>query len=203
MALRPYRVVDLTGKRFGHLLVVRRLPKQPNRPYRWRCKCDCGKTVSVRGDVLRYGFTKSCGCLRVSNGIKRGRDSFKHGDSFTSEYSTWANMKDRCLNPNCQSFKNYGGRGITVCNRWLQYENFLADMGRKPSPAHSLDRINNDRGYSPSNCRWATQKEQTNNRRQFDHGAHLRGRKLSVSHRRKISKTIKKIWQQRLAALDY
>src|SRR5512139_3737195 len=119
------RLMDLVDKRFGRLLVIRRAPDRPNEPYRpyWRCRCDCGKTVTIRGECLRIGFTKSCGCLRVDNGIKRGRASLKHGYSHAIEYAVWANMKDRCLNPNCPSFKNYGARGITVCKRWLEYEN--------------------------------------------------------------------------------
>lgn len=196
--------LNLTGKRFGRLVAIRPLPKQPNRPYRWRCQCDCGKLISVRGDCLRYGFTKSCGCLRVDNGVERGHASLKHGDSHAPEYRAWANMKDRCHNPDSASFKHYGARGITVCESWLKYENFLVDMGRKPSADHSLGRIDNDKGYSPSNCRWETQEEQANNKRDFDRGAHLRGKKHSKARRAKTSKAVKKIWRlRRLGKLPY
>ena len=88
-----------------------------------------------------------------------------HGMSRTPEYKAWFNMKDRCFNPNTKGYPNWGGRGITVCDRWLDFENFLADMGTKPSPKHSLDRIDNDGDYCPDNCRWSTKAEQENNKR--------------------------------------
>lgn len=125
----------------------------------YKCVCDCGKTNTIRWNNIDSGVTKSCGCLASS----RAR---KHGESNNSkEYRAWAQMRDRCNNKNCTNYKNYGGRGIKICKRWNVYLNFLKDMGRAPSIKHSLDRIRVNCGYKPSNCRWATQQEQENNRR--------------------------------------
>ena len=127
----------------------------------WTCECDCGTVRDVVGDTLVRGKSTTCG--------KRGAHPHKHGDCIngksTTEYRTWSMMIQRCENKKLPSYLDYGGRGITVCERWHKYENFLADMGRKPSKNHSLDRMNNEKGYSRSNCRWATRKEQVLNKR--------------------------------------
>lgn len=150
---------DLTGLRFGRLLVEKYLNHR-ERSVVFRCICDCGSAINVTSGNLKSGGTKSCGCL-----MKDRPKRTIHGDLGSKEYSTWGNIKARCHNKNSPNYYRYGGRGITVCDRWLQsYKNFLEDMGRAPSPQHTIDRINNDGNYEPSNCKWATQKEQASHR---------------------------------------
>ena len=160
MAGRPF--IDLTGRSFGYWIVVCR----SGLPNHWVCQCICKTRKAVLGSNLKAGMTRSCGCkakelLSVSNR--------HHGHApitgLTSEYVAWCNIKARCGNPNRDDYPRYGGRGIMVCNRWLDFKNFLADMGLKPDPSLSIDRINNDGNYEPGNCRWATQSEQNNNQR--------------------------------------
>jgi len=161
---------ELIGKRFGRLLVLRRTEDRWAHRF-WTCLCDCGKEVVVRGESLYRGETKSCGCLRDE---MSGARVAKHRDTGSPEFTAWARMRQRCVNPKRPDYRNYGGRGITVCERWNSFENFLADMGRKPSPAHSLDRINNEGNYEPSNCQWATLLQQNSNRRRKYIGPLLR-----------------------------
>ena len=163
------KFIDLTGDRYGRLTVLRRMPNLIRSKSRqvatFLCTCECGEEVIVRSDHLRTGNTRSCGCLQ-REAAQLGLSNRSHGESRRSlEYASWAAMKSRCTNPNEIHYERYGGRGISVCDRWQSYEGFLADMGRRPSPQHSLDRINNDANYDKSNCRWATKKEQANNRR--------------------------------------
>lgn len=129
--------------------------------YHWSFLCRCGRTASIYYASVLRGHTTSCGCYRPDKTI--------HGNArrgnFSAEYRAWAGMKTRCENPKADNFARYGGRGVRLCDRWHTFENFLSDMGPKPSPKHSLDRINNDGDYEPGNCRWATQHEQGRNRR--------------------------------------
>jgi hypothetical protein len=178
------RLIDLTGKRFGELTVVRR---DGVRVYRsmsvplWKCVCDCGNETDVLGPDLRNGHTKSCGCRRNKN-----KSTLTHGLSKTREYCILRAMKDRCYNKKIKAYPYYGGRGISVCERWRvgdgvksSVECFLEDMGPRPSISHSVERRDVDGNYEPSNCYWATQKEQCRNRRNT-RWVELDGKKLSL-----------------------
>ena len=157
---------DLTGKKFNKLTVISFHPREKDdtraRITRWNCVCDCGKQKVVAGIELTSGGTKSCGCIMVEN-IRKANST--HGLSGGPEYKTWLKMKERCLNKNAINYERYGGRGITVCERWMSFDNFFADMGKKPTPDHSIERKKNDAGYSPENCKWETRKVQCRNRR--------------------------------------
>lgn len=155
------KVIDLTGQRFGRLTVFKFYEINNDRCATWECSCDCGAKVIVNGTHLRNGNTRSCGCLQSDISASR---LLVHGMKGTREYNSWRSMMKRCNNPNDKAYNHYGGRGISVCERWRKFENFYADMGGRPD-GYSLDRINNNGNYEPSNCQWSTQKEQANNRR--------------------------------------
>ena len=160
---RGKRAVIPVGQKFNRLLVVERDDSKTKRTY-WICKCDCGETISVAACDVASGHTKSCGCFNQESRVK---NNTKHGYNRTPTYVSWSNMIARCSNPKRLEYKNYGGRGISVCDRWLSFENFVLDMGEKPN-LRTLDRINNDGNYEPSNCRWATASEQRRNQRTKD-----------------------------------
>jgi hypothetical protein len=156
--------LELIGRRFGKLVVQdRHLYNDKHNKTLWNCICDCGKQATIVGSNLTSGHTTSCGCYRKDKIIE---SNFSHGMCEIPEYGIWANMIQRSTNSNTPNYSDYGGRGITVCDRWLNsFEAFYEDMGPRPSPNHSIDREENDKGYYKDNCRWATPTEQANNKR--------------------------------------
>jgi hypothetical protein len=157
------QLLDLTGRCFGRWTVISRAPnRRRSHPITyWLCRCVCGREKEVPGTNLTRGLSKSCGCSKLGPHPPRHKT---HGMSFTPTYRSWRCMLNRCSNSKATKYPLYGARGITVCERWKRFENFLEDMGPRPADM-TLDRLKNDLGYQPGNCRWATQKEQRNNRR--------------------------------------
>jgi hypothetical protein len=168
---RAHNFANITGQVFGRLTVLSLAKTKKGYGAYWKCRCECGQEITVLGKCLRRGTTKSCGCRPAG---------WKHGFHGTRAHACWCNMIERCRNENLPTYRNYGGRGIRVCERWMNFTNFLADMGDPPTAKHSIDRINNDGNYEPGNCRWATQQEQCNNTRQ-NHYLTFNGRTQTVT----------------------
>jgi hypothetical protein len=152
----PRRAPAIQGKKFGRLTTIHNIVGRG-----WVCICDCGVAAMQTASALTSGKAKSCGCLKRDN-----MPALTHGRAGTTEYRSWSSIKTRCFKTTDKQFRKYGARGITMCERWRDsFAAFFADMGPKPSPKHTVDRIDNDKGYEPSNCRWATGSEQCRNKR--------------------------------------
>ena len=166
-------LIDRTGDRYGMLTVIARDVNYRGNA-QWRCQCECGRVKSYIGQDLARGKVRSCGCNNPMYATE-------HGMATTPTYRAWINMRRRCLKPTNHAYADYGGRGIAVCERWVNsFPNFLEDMGPRPSEKHSLDRTDNDKGYEKANCRWATMKEQLNNTR-ANRIVEIDGRKQTLS----------------------
>lgn len=185
-------VADISGKKFDRLLVIKRVANHPSSGNAvFLCKCDCGNETNVTGSHLRTGHTRSCGCRFVDFG-----GHHTHGATGTAEHDVWRGML-RCGNPR---HKYYAGRGISVCGRWLSFENFLSDMGLRPSPEHSIERQRNNENYDPDNCVWATRSQQGRNKRSNRYIEYLGQRILLIEAAEKHGIPYKVLWHRIMVA---
>ncbi len=189
--------LDLVGQRFGRLVVLSFVSLDARRNSQWLCACDCGSQKTCVGNVLKRGRITSCGCKNHEPRVDRRAED--HPD-----FGIFSGMLNRCSNPNDHNYKRYGGRGIKVCERWKDggFWVFHADMGTRPSPQHSIDRIDNNSDYEPGNCRWATDKEQMRNRRN-NHIVECFGERLTLAEWSERTGIDKRTLRARLVELKW
>lgn len=176
LGLERYYNYSMIGTRFDRLTVIGRGGRKYGQ-IAWACACDCGGYTIATTAHLRDGRKRSCGCIKREHVARLSAAKVTHGRTHTVEYRIWGGIIDRCTNPRGKDWANYGGRGIAVDPRWRVFENFLADMGRRPAPTLSVDRIDNDGPYAPGNCRWATHRVQSRNSRQnvlYEYGGRVK-----------------------------
>ncbi len=174
----PKRTKDRTNKQYTYWLVLSYAGRNKHRASMWFCRCNCGTERTVTGGALESGDSQSCGCRIVEHVL---RDLRTHGGSYKREYNIWKNMRARCGRKSHRAYHNYGGRGVKVCERWREsFAAFLEDMGASPTARHSIERIDNAKGYEPGNCQWATQAEQMRNTRRNRHLTH-NGETLTIT----------------------
>jgi len=192
------RFNNISNQKFGRLTILPKWERKGNHVY-WLCLCSCGTKKYISASNLYNGHAQSCGCFNRE--LIRTR-SVTHGKSKTPTYNIWKGMRKRCLNPTDKSFHNYGGRGISVCNRWSKYENFYSDIGERPSNKHSIDRIDNNGNYEPNNCQWALKETQMNNMR-TNINLTYKHKTLTVRQWSKLSKVSYHTFWQRLYRLNW
>lgn len=173
-------VKDIRGNRYGRLTAIKYVGTDNRSVSVWECRCDCGKTLDVTAHSLKKGHTRSCGCLKKDKFLERiTRHGHASNTSRSPEYSAWVNLVARCSRTSHPQYRSYGGRGIKVCERWLKFDNFFHDLGSRPSPNHSIHRIDNDRGYVEGNVKWATWDEQSNAKR-TNHAITFNGKTMNL-----------------------